>query len=206
MVRIVREGPARLGRTKGLRETESARVSSSRRLVVSSSRRLERFWVLHDSVLDSFLGSFSGLTSSSPRRGASDGGRRRAVRGVPCTWRENRTVRALDEASNAGAAAARVRWCVGEAGAETGAEAGDASVSGDSESSSRSSRWTERRVVPEVDGAPLVTGGAATTATSSSGPGEGGGEVFLSSVSTVAGCEGCEPSGGAEGERRDTRT
>ena len=140
-----------------------------------------------------FLGSFLGcdvpVTPSAWRR---------ARRGVPCTWRENRTVRVFDEPSNAGASRASV-WCVGEAGAD----AGDASVSGDREFFP--DRWSTRLVVPHDDGAACVAKGLAATAASAAGPGEDGDQVLFSSVSTVAGGEGCEAPGAGEGVRPDTR-
>ena len=109
-------------------------------------------------------------------------------------------MRVLDEPSNAGASRASV-WCVGE----TGADAGDASVSGDRESSTRSDRWSTRLVVSHDDGAARVSGGLAATAASAAGPGEDGDRVLFSSVSTVDGGEGCEAPGAGEGVRPDAR-
>jgi hypothetical protein len=149
-----------------------------------------------------FLGSFLGfdVLVTVAFRGKGGGAWGRARRGVPCTWRENRTVRVLDEPSNAGASRASV-WCVGE----TGADAGDASVSGDRESSTRSDRWSTRLVVSHDDGAARVSGGLAATAASAAGAGEDGDRVLFSSVSTVDGGEGCEAPGAGEGVRPDAR-
>ena len=107
-------------------------------------------------------------------------------------------MRVFDEPSNAGAPRASV-WCVGE----TGADAGDASVSGDREFFP--DRWSTRLVVPHDDGAACVAKGLAATAASAAGPGEDGDQVLFSSASTVAGGEGCEAPGAGEGVRPDTR-
>lgn len=60
-------------------------------------------------------------------------------------------------------------------------------------------------VVPHDDGAACVAGGLAATAASAAGLGEDGDQVLFSSVSTVAGGDGCEAPGAREGVRPDTR-
>ena len=60
-------------------------------------------------------------------------------------------------------------------------------------------------VVSQDEGVACLSGGLAAAVASAAGPGEDGDRVLFSSVSTVAGGEGCEPPGAGEGARPDTR-
>jgi hypothetical protein len=100
-----------------------------------------------------FVVVVEGLSSSKSGR-VRDGAVPRWGRGVPCTCRENFTVRVLDDASSGGASR-----CVGEFGAE---EAGDSLLSGEPPSDCWKTRWR----VSHVAGVPRavnVTGCWAAT-------------------------------------------